>query len=127
MRLQAPGDVRVARDEGTEPDAAGREALRERVDDDDLVLESREREGADGLAAVVEKLPVDLVGDEEEAVVAAELRRAHDLLLRVDGPGRIVRIAEEDETGLRRQRLLPLGARRKVEAVLAARDDRAQA
>ena len=77
--VAGPRNVGVSRDEGTEPDAARREALGEGVDHDDHVLETRERQGADGLPGVIEKLPVDLVGHEEEAVVTAELLAARTI------------------------------------------------
>jgi hypothetical protein len=103
-----PVDVRVARGERSEADAAGAVPLRERVDDDDEILVAFERQGRDRLPPVVDELAVDLVADEEEAVVAAERRDREDLLAGVDRPGRVVRVAEDDEPGPRRQlRLRP--------------------
>ena len=65
-------DLGVPRRQRAQPDAAGAVAFREAVDEDDVVLETGQRERRDRLGAVVNELAVDLVGDEEEAVVAAE-------------------------------------------------------
>src|SRR5205814_4495834 len=74
-------------------------------------------------AAVVDELAIDLVGDEEEAVVAAEVGDRVELRARVDRAGRVVRIAEDDDAGPRRERAFEDRPRREVEAVAAAAGD----
>src|ERR1051326_1902932 len=107
----------------SEADAAGGVALRQRVDDDHEVLGVVERERADRLAAVVDELAIDLVADEEEAVVAAESGDRVERRARVDGAGRVARIAEDDDARARRQRFFEDVPRREVKAVTAAAED----
>ena len=84
----------------------------------DLRIEALERQGADGAPAVVDELAVDLVGDQEEVVVAAERGDHLELLPAVDGAGGVVRVAEDDETRLRRDRAVPVGPGGEMESVL---------
>ncbi|OQC34863.1 MAG: hypothetical protein BWX64_02707 [Acidobacteria bacterium ADurb.Bin051] len=88
-----------------------------------MLLEAGERERARHLAAVVDELAVDLVGDQEETVLAAERPDRLELGAGVDGAGRVVRVAEDHGPGARGPRPLELGDRRQVEAVLAAGGD----
>jgi len=70
------------------------------------------------LQAVVDELLVDLVADEEQVVLLDQADDAPDLLGRVDRAGRVVRRAEQDGLGPRRDPGLDGLDRRQAEAVL---------
>jgi hypothetical protein len=79
------------------------------------------------LQAVVDELLVDLVADEEKVVLLDQGDDAADLLGRVDRPRRVVRGAEEDGFGPRRDLGLDGLGGRQPETVLdpeRQRDDR---
>ena len=63
----------------------------------------------------IAELPVDLVGNEEEVVLAGDFSEGEHVLLAVQGSGRIARVADEDGLGPRRDELLELGHVRHLE------------
>src|SRR6266508_315557 len=122
-----PVDVPVARGEAPQADATGAVALRQAVSDDNEVFNAGELERGTRLSPVVEELPVDLVGNEEQTAVAAELRDHLELLVEIDRPRGIVGVAEKDEPRLASHRALPHFARRKMEPFLDPARQRDQA
>src|SRR5205085_10343790 len=100
-------DRPISSDERSEADAARGVALGEAVHDDRELLSVRQLERADRAAAVVDKLAIDLIGDEKEPVIAAKCGDRFELIAAVDRSGRIVRIADDHDTRSRSERALP--------------------
>src|SRR5207302_1527252 len=81
-------------------------------------------ERTDCAFSVVDEFAIDLVGNQKETVIAAETGNDIELFTRVDSPGRIVRIADEDDSCARRHHAFPHFAWRQMKSVLPAAGDR---
>ena len=70
--------------------------------------------------AIQHELAVDLIGNEEQAVIAAETGDHLQLVALINRSGRIVRIADDDHAGALGEGALPNFARREMKTVAAA-------
>ena len=114
----------ISRDEGAEADSARAVAFGETVDDNHELFRPFQLQRADRLSTVVHELAIDLVRDEEESMLAAEVGDHVQLFAAVDGAGRIVGIAENHQTRAGRQRAVPHLTLGQMETILAAAGDR---
>ena len=86
----------VLRDERTDADTALRVTLRDRVDQDDILLDALEVARRDIGRARVDKLAIDLVREEEEVVLLYQIADALHLAARVEVTRRVVGVADQD-------------------------------
>ena len=95
LELPVPGH------QASHPGAAGGKPLRDRVHNDQIVVNIPEMgHGGDPIGIVVAELPVDLVADQEQVVLLGNIRDHAHLVLIQDHPRGIAGVGNEDGPGI---------------------------
>ena len=110
--------------EPADAEAGHRPVLRQRLDEQDLVVRRHHVVERGRAGAVVGDAAVDLVGDDPKPMPARDRQRRGDFLARRDEAGRVGGRVEENEAGRRRHRARELV---RIEAPAAASVERGRA
>ena len=113
----------VLGDEGADADAALGVALRDGVNQHDMLLDALQMAGRDVGRTRVDEFAVDLVREEEEVVAFDQIADAVHLLARVEVSGGVVGVANQDAARAFVDKPLEFGDVGQREALLDGRDD----